>query len=129
MTTSVLQFFYRRRRVIVATIFCFVWLMPFAVHAQGTGAVNSDNFGLQPIGNTGLFGTDDIRVIVARIINIALGLLGVVALGLVLYAGFVIMTAGGNEEKVAEGKKILVNAVIGLALVWMVNWARCLVGA
>ncbi|MSU75162.1 MAG: hypothetical protein EXS55_01465, partial [Candidatus Magasanikbacteria bacterium] len=60
----------------------------------------------------------DIRVVVARIIRVALGLLGIVALGLVLYAGFVWMTAGGNEEKIAEAKKILINASIGLAIIF-----------
>ncbi len=59
----------------------------------------------------------DIRVIVARIIRAALGLLGTVALGLILYAGFRWMTAGGNEETIAEAKKILVNATIGLAII------------
>jgi hypothetical protein len=59
----------------------------------------------------------DIRVIVAKIIRVALGLLGIVALGLILYAGFMWMTAGGNEERIAEAKKILINATIGLAII------------
>lgn len=62
-------------------------------------------------------GTDDVRLIIARIIRAVLGLLGVLSLSLIIYAGYTIMTAAGNEEKVAQGKKILINAVIGLAII------------
>jgi hypothetical protein len=48
---------------------------------------------------------------------VVLGLLGAIAVGLIIYAGFTIMTAAGSEDKVGEGKKILVNAVIGLIIV------------
>ncbi len=59
----------------------------------------------------------DIRIVVARIIRAVLALLGIIALVLMLYAGFIWMTAGGNEEKIGEAKKILINASIGLAIV------------
>jgi hypothetical protein len=59
----------------------------------------------------------DIRLVIARIIRVALGLLGIVALGLILYAGFCGWTAGGNEEQVASAKKFLLNTVIGLAII------------
>ncbi|MDO8626083.1 MAG: Ig-like domain-containing protein [Candidatus Magasanikbacteria bacterium] len=67
----------------------------------------------EPLG----LGAGDIRLIVARIIRIALGLLGIVLLVLILYAGYLWMTAGGNEEKIAEAKKLITNAVIGLAII------------
>jgi hypothetical protein len=65
---------------------------------------------------TGLSNTDP-RIIAARIIQIFLGLLGTIALGLIIYAGFLWMTAAGNEEKIDQAKKILVSAVIGLAII------------
>lgn len=74
-------------------------------------------FGLEPVEQTLLLPTTDIRLIVARIIRAVLGLLGLIALSLVLYAGYTIMTSGGNEEKIAQGKKILINAVIGLIII------------
>jgi cysteine-rich repeat protein len=67
-------------------------------------------------GASNLSGTD-IRVIVARIINIFLGLLSIVAVGIVIYGGVTYMTAGGDEGKVEDAKKILVNGAIGLAIV------------
>jgi len=65
---------------------------------------------------TGLVNTD-IRIIVAKIIRVALGLLGIVALGFLLYGGFIYMTSEGNEKKLEEAKTIIKNAVIGLVII------------
>jgi len=64
----------------------------------------------------GLSQTDP-RIIAARIINFALLFLGVIAVGLVIYAGFLWMTSGGSEDKIDQAKKILKNAIIGLVIV------------
>lgn len=67
----------------------------------------------QPLG----LPSTDIRLVVAKIIRVALGLLGVVALALILYGGFLWMTAGGNEEQIGSAKKFLLNTAIGLAII------------
>ena len=59
----------------------------------------------------------DPRLIVAKIINSLLGLLGMGAVSYTVYAGYLIMTAGGNEDQVEKGKNTLKNAVIGLLLI------------
>ncbi len=82
-------------------------------------AVSADaqvNTGIE-FGNATGLSNQDIRVTIARIIQIALGFLGVIALGLIMYAGFIWMTAKGNEEKVTQAKTILKNAGIGLAII------------
>ena len=61
--------------------------------------------------------TVDIRVAAGSIIQLFLGLLGLIALVIVLYAGFVWMTSGGNEEKISQAKKILSAGVIGLMII------------
>lgn len=61
----------------------------------------------------------DPRVIAARIVRAALGFLGIIALGIVLYGGFVWMTSAGNEEKISQAKKILTNGLIGLVIIVM----------
>lgn len=95
---------------LAATVFVFL----FGVQQAGAQA---DTFGLNPINNTIALASDDIRIIVAKVIRAVLGLLGVISLGLILYAGYTIMTSQGNEDKVAEGKKILTNSVIGMAII------------
>ena len=67
-------------------------------------------------------GTRDIRSTVADIINVALGLLGIVAVVIMLIGGFEWMTAGGNEDKVADARKRIFAGIIGLAII-MSSWA------
>jgi len=67
-------------------------------------------------GDTGL-GQRDPRAIVASVIRIILGFLGIVAVIIILLGGFKWMTAGGNEEKVAEARKLIVSGIIGLVII------------
>jgi len=95
----------------------FFALQVLAQTEPATGLITVDEMQMEEIGQTIGLPTTDIRLVVARIIRVALGFLGVVALVLILYGGFVWMTAGGNEEKIQKAKKILVNAAIGLAII------------
>ncbi|MBT4722856.1 hypothetical protein HN958_03720 [Candidatus Falkowbacteria bacterium] len=54
---------------------------------------------------------------IAEIIKVVLGFLGVVVVIIVIYAGFLWMTAGGTSEKVEKAKSWMINAVIGLAII------------
>lgn len=54
---------------------------------------------------------------VGMIISIALGLVGIIFLALTVYAGFLWMTAAGDEEPITKAKKILTTSVIGLVIV------------
>jgi len=73
-------------------------------------------FGLE-YGTTSGLGNKDIRDTVAQIINVALSLLGIVALVIILAGGFKWMTAGGNDEKVSQAKRIIRNSSIGLFII------------
>lgn len=54
------------------------------------------------------------------------GLLYFVAVVFALYGWFLILTAAWDEEKVKKGKTTLINAVIGLIVIflasWIINW-------
>ena len=80
-------------------------------------AAAAPDLGLSGVNQVSGLPNTDVRVVAARIIKTFLGLLGIIALVLVLYAGFTWMTAGGNEEKIGSAKKILLNAVIGLLII------------
>jgi hypothetical protein len=62
------------------------------------------------------FSSMGVYEILGTLINVFLGLLGVVFLLLVLYAGFLWMTAGGDDKQVDKSRKILVNAAVGLVI-------------
>ncbi len=57
--------------------------------------------------------------IVGGLISTVLSILGIIAVVLIIYAGFIWMTAAGNTEKIDKAKKILGNAVIGLIIILM----------
>mgnify|MGYP001560717069 FL=1 len=76
----------------------------------------TDSGSQNPATATGLT-TVDIRTFVSRIIRYFLSLLGIIAVVLIMYAGFLWMTAGGNAEKIEQAKKIITNAVIGLIII------------
>ena len=80
-------------------------------------AATSPDVGITYPAGTGLSNTQDIRVIIARIIRVIIGFLGIIAVGLVMYAGWLWMTSEGNEEKIEQAKKLLQNAVIGLIII------------
>lgn len=62
-------------------------------------------------------GTRTIGDTIAGVINIALGFLGVIAIGLIIYGGFLWMTSRGNSERIQRAKLLITSAVIGLAIV------------
>ena len=86
--------------------------------AQSTAADDAMNQLKAAAGDkgAGLTAPRDPRIIVANSVRVILEFLGVIALVLVIYAGFLWMTAGGNEEKVTKAKNIITAAVIGLII-------------
>jgi hypothetical protein len=62
-------------------------------------------------------GTQDVRTTVSNVIRAFMGLLGIVAVVIILLGGFKWMTAAGNEEKVSEAKKLIISGVIGLIII------------
>lgn len=62
-------------------------------------------------------GSNDPVAAVANIINWVLGILGLIALALIIYGGFIWMFSRGNEEEVQKAKDIIVGAVIGMVII------------
>ncbi|MDO8499845.1 MAG: hypothetical protein Q7S66_04260 [bacterium] len=95
----------------------FIWL---AFGPSGSSLVLADDAYNQleaARGASSYDGALDPRVIALSVVRLAMGFLGLGFLVLTLYAGYLWMTAGGEEEKVATAKKLLTQAVIGLAII------------
>jgi len=91
--------------------------LPMAVGAQGTTApldVNATGIGYGAY--TGLSG-QDLRITIANIIRTAMGLLGIIAVLIILYGGFRWMTAAGDDTKVGDARKIITAGIIGLIII------------
>jgi hypothetical protein len=70
---------------------------------------------------TGL-GTTSPEDVTVNIINVSLGFLALIAVIIILYAGFTWMTAAGNDDKISRAKQMLFAAVVGLLII-MAAWA------
>lgn len=90
--------------------------VPLPVSAQVTDA------GLAEIGSTINLPSTDPRVIAGRIINIALSTLGIIFVILILYAGFLYMTSGGDAAKTQRAIAMIRNGIIGLIII-LLSWA------
>lgn len=66
--------------------------------------------------NTGL-GNADVISVVGGVINWLLGLLALIALVLVLYAGILWMFSRGNEDQIQSAKDILQGTLFGLVII------------
>ncbi|MFH1522834.1 MAG: pilin [Patescibacteria group bacterium] len=69
------------------------------------------------VGDTIGLGARDPREIAASVINIILGFLGIIAVVIILLGGFKWMTAGGNEDKVSEARKLIMAGIVGLVII------------
>lgn len=87
-----------------------------SVFAQIDYSVSSPDLGIEYPEYAGMSNVD-VRITIARIIRVAMGLIGIVLVLIVLYGGFLWMTAGGNDDKISEAKKWIYSGVVGLAII------------
>ena len=75
------------------------------------------NLGLNDFGGQTQLGTKSLTETIASIINVAMGLLGMVVVVLILAGGFMWMTAAGSDEKITKAKGLIFGGIIGLAII------------
>lgn len=99
---------------------CFLFLLILLLAPVLTSVAATDNTNiLENLNKTGL-GTskgDDLKIIIGAIVKVFLGFMGIVMVVLIIYGGFLWMTAAGDEKKVEKAKEILKNAVIGIIII------------
>lgn len=69
----------------------------------------------QPSGNND---SETLYAKIAKIINWGLGLLGIAFLFLMVYAGFLWMNAKGDDKQISTAKGIIVDAIIGIIIIF-----------
>src|SRR3990172_11921973 len=69
------------------------------------------------VAGTGL-STSSLSDTILNIINAALALVGIVALAVLIYGGYVWMTSGGIPQRIALAKRILLSALIGFIIIF-----------
>ena len=87
----------------------------------GFGLNERASAGIKGVKGTGQDGGEGLMTVVRNAINWVLGLLGLITFVLLLWGGFNMVTAAGDDKKFGEGLKILKNAGIGLVFI-AVSW-------
>lgn len=104
-----------RKAGIAAT---FALATPFAALATDSPAELLNAGASATAGAAGFDETKELPELVGAFIQQAMALLGIILVVLVIYAGFLWMTAQGNDEKIKKAKQIISSAVIGLVLIF-----------
>lgn len=77
----------------------------------------ADPFGVGIVSENTNLSVGDPRSTASRLINVALGFLGIVSVVIVLMGGFKYMVSGGSTEKTDEARKYIISGIIGLAII------------
>jgi hypothetical protein len=83
-----------------------------------TGGTNTPPSGGSTANLTNPISANSVPELVGNIINVALGIVGSLALIMFIYGGFTWMLAAGNDQAVEKGRNILVWATIGLVVIF-----------
>lgn len=85
--------------------------------AQTSNILWGENYSQQNFQDELGLNANDPRDTAAQVIRVLLGFLGIIAVVIILLGGFKWMTAGGNDEKVGEARKLIVQGVVGLIII------------
>ena len=98
----------------------FFFLLPFSGQAQllrNTALPDEARTGLRAVFDVDQDVETALPQEIARILAVLLSFVGVLMLVIILYSGFLWLTAGGNEDQIKKAKQNIRNAAIGLVIV------------
>lgn len=67
-----------------------------------------------PLGMTDV----DLRVVLSRLVNQAMGLIGIVFVCIVIFSGFLYMMSMGDADKAKKAKNTISQGIIGLVIIF-----------
>jgi amino acid transporter len=104
--------------LIVTVFFSFFLFSPASQAGTYTELYNQmDAAGKKAWGSKPMAGSSSLPDIIRYAVQGFLGLLGIIFIILIIFAGYNWLTAGGDEEKVTKAKQTLTRAVIGLIII------------
>ncbi len=99
-------------------------LLPFLAHAQSSGFTQPPNTTLPNPLKTNKTLIQVINAIAGFLLEASI-LIGTV---MIIYAAFLIITSAGSEDKVSQGKRIILYVVIGLGVMLLFKVIIAIVG-
>lgn len=109
--------------LVLLAVLITVVVLPAMVSADGGTFTNKAKEAIDKIGGASGLSNTPLETAIGNIINIFLGTLGIVAVCIVIYGGFLWMTASGNTEQVETAQTLLIQGLIGfviIALAWSI---------
>ncbi len=97
----------------VTSIALMMATMVPAVNAQGFISTTDNPSAI----STATGGQGSFRQLALTIVNFFLTFLGLIAVVMIIYGGFLYVSAAGNQEKIESAKKIIMYAVIGIVVI------------
>ena len=91
-----------------------------AVNSMNSAYANAqDSFG----GNRVTTNTEsgDLENVVQGYVNTFMTFLAIIAVLMILWGGFNILTAAGDDDKVSKGKTVIIQAALGLLVIFLAN--------
>ena len=102
------------KNIAAVAVFVFLFSMmatTVAIAAPDLGFDYANNLELSTATET------DPREMAVSVVKYLMTFLGIIAVVVILLGGFKWMTAAGNEDKVADAKKLIIAGIIGLIIV------------
>jgi len=91
---------------------CLVPVLGFAFTEAELGSGDLAN-----VASEAGYGTAELPDVVGRVVKIVLSLMALIAIVIIIVAGFQWMTSGGNEDKIKAAKKLMGSALVGLIII------------
>lgn len=123
----------KNKKIIAISLLAFIFIFSLSIQSvlatAGTGSETAGT-GSETAGTGGGAGSvplhnpiaggdnPDINLIIGKAINGVLGIVGSLALVMVIYGGLTWMLAAGNQTRVQKGRDILIWAVVGLVVIF-----------
>ncbi len=108
-----------QKKVLIVCTF-IIFLLAFFVNSNEARA---NDYGLnQTLSvdglNNALTKNSDLSITIGTIVGAVLAFVGVIFLILMIYGGFLWMTAQGNDQQVEKAKNLITAAIIGLIIIF-----------
>lgn len=114
--------FFNLKKTVALFVLFFCLLVFTGLDTNSVASAQDASYGLNETMSVGslnqALSKEDIRVRTGRIIGVILSFVGVIFLVLIIFAGIQWMTANGNDQQVNKSKTLMINAVIGLIIVF-----------
>ncbi len=105
--------FYTIKFIFIFFFFSLLFIQPVFAYKTIDSSGKALNGTVEPTG----LSTNDIQTTTGTLIKGALTVVGTVFFGLMVYGGFLWMTARGEEDQITRSKETIIAAIIGLAVI------------